>query len=127
MMKDSVCLKGKFFYYCVKKFLFYIHYSYKPRGRDPFTSPSPLKRADCYATYLFSIHIHTTTHTCIICSGAIMKYLVQRFHLADHWYPRDLKKRAKIDEYLDWHHTHLRVGAAHTIFQKVKYSYCIVL
>ena len=48
-----------------------------------------------------------------------MKYLVQKYKLPDHWFPNDLKRQAKINEYLDWHHHNLRVGAAHTIFQKV--------
>ena len=49
-----------------------------------------------------------------------MRYLVQRYNLSDHWYPRDLQRRAKVDEYLDWHHHNLRMGAAGTIFEKVK-------
>lgn len=48
-----------------------------------------------------------------------MTYLVHKYKLPDHWYPSDLQKRAKIDEYLHWHHTFLRRGAAVTIFQKV--------
>lgn len=38
-------------------------------------------------------------------SHAIMKYLHSTRELPDHWYPKDAKQRAKIDEYLDWHHT----------------------
>ena len=53
------------------------------------------------------------------CSAAIMTYLVRKYKLPDHWYPSDLQKRAKIDEYLHWHHMFLRRGAAHTVFQKV--------
>ena len=37
--------------------------------------------------------------------------------MADHWYPSDAAHRAKIDEYLAWHHTNLRIGAA-MIFRK---------
>ena len=48
-----------------------------------------------------------------------MTYLIGKYHLPDHWYPSELRKRAKIDEYLHWHHTFLRRGAAITIFQKV--------
>ena len=48
-----------------------------------------------------------------------MRYLVQQYKLSDHWYPSDPKKRAKVDEYLDWHHLNLRRGAAGTIFEKV--------
>ncbi|KAF8380259.1 hypothetical protein HHK36_027743 [Tetracentron sinense] len=31
--------------------------------------------------------------------------------VADHWYPADLSKRAKIHSVLDWHHSNLRRGA----------------
>ena len=48
-----------------------------------------------------------------------MSYLVRKYKLPDHWYPSDLQKRAKIDEYLHWHHLFLRRGAGGTIFQKV--------
>ncbi len=52
-------------------------------------------------------------------SGAIMKYLVRKHKLPDHWYPVDLQQQAKIEEYLHWHHTNLRMGAANLIFNKV--------
>ena len=39
--------------------------------------------------------------------------------MPDHWFPSNLKRQGKINEYLDWHHQNLRVGAAHTLFQKV--------
>ncbi len=55
-------------------------------------------------------------------SAAIMKYLAQKYSIPDHWYPSDLEKRAKINEYLDWHHQNLRVGAAHTIFHQARHT-----
>mmetsp|Transcript_44912 Transcript_44912/g.32860 ORF Transcript_44912/g.32860 Transcript_44912/m.32860 type:complete len:118 (-) Transcript_44912:117-470(-) len=36
----------------------------------------------------------------------------------DHWYPKDPKKRAKVDIYLDWHQTFVRQGIAAYIFKK---------
>ena len=45
-------------------------------------------------------------------SAAIMRYLVSKYNLPDHWYPTDPECRAKVDEYLDWHHTNTRAGAA---------------
>ncbi|KAI3924945.1 hypothetical protein MKW98_002854 [Papaver atlanticum] len=53
-------------------------------------------------------------------SHAILIYLTWAFPgVADHWYPNDLSKRAKIHSVLDWHHSNLRRGAApfvlHTI------------
>ena len=54
-------------------------------------------------------------------SSAIMKYLVGKYKLPDHWYPADPERRAKIDEYLSWHSSHLRMGCAGSIFNKVVY------
>ncbi|KAK3034561.1 hypothetical protein RJ639_033807 [Escallonia herrerae] len=46
-------------------------------------------------------------------SHAILIYLACAFPgVADHWYPADLFKRAKINSALDWHHSNLRRGAA---------------
>jgi len=38
----------------------------------------------------------------------MLKYLARKFKVADHWYPEDLKARARVDEYLDWQHTGIR-------------------
>ncbi|KAF8033013.1 hypothetical protein BT93_D1793 [Corymbia citriodora subsp. variegata] len=46
-------------------------------------------------------------------SHAILIYLSCAFPgVADHWYPADLSRRAKIHSALDWHHSNLRQGAA---------------
>ncbi|CAN6579155.1 unnamed protein product [Malus baccata var. baccata] len=46
-------------------------------------------------------------------SHAILVYLACAFPgVADHWYPADLFRRAKINSVLDWHHSNLRRGAA---------------
>ena len=44
-------------------------------------------------------------------SHAIMRYLHESRGTPDHWYPVDPKQRAKVNEYLDWHHLNLRQGA----------------
>uniref|UniRef100_A0A7C9CV68 Glutathione transferase n=1 Tax=Opuntia streptacantha TaxID=393608 RepID=A0A7C9CV68_OPUST len=45
-------------------------------------------------------------------SHAILIYLACSFPgVADHWYPADVSKRAKIHSVLDWHHSNLRRGA----------------
>ncbi|KAK6935377.1 Glutathione S-transferase, N-terminal [Dillenia turbinata] len=45
-------------------------------------------------------------------SHAILIYLACVFPgVADHWYPADLTRRAKIHSVLDWHHSNLRRGA----------------
>ena len=52
-------------------------------------------------------------------SSAILRYLVTKYKLPDHWYPADVAKRARVDEYLSWHCSNLRIGAAELIFSKV--------
>ncbi|KAL2516737.1 Glutathione S-transferase T1 [Abeliophyllum distichum] len=50
-------------------------------------------------------------------SHAILIYLASAFSgVADHWYPADIQKRAKIHSVLDWHHSNLRRGSATYIF-----------
>jgi len=43
-------------------------------------------------------------------SHTIMRYLCDSRGLPDHWYPKDLKKRALMNRYLDWHSTNTRCG-----------------
>lgn len=56
----------------------------------------------------------------VLCESAtIMTYLVDKYHLSDHWYPKDLQKRAKVDQYLHWHHNNLRRGGAVFYFKYI--------
>ena len=48
-------------------------------------------------------------------SHTIMRYICESRNLPDHYYPKDLKKRAKVDFWLDWHHTNLRHGSIRLI------------
>ena len=42
-------------------------------------------------------------------SHAILKHLKSSRNCPEHWYPeKDIVRRAKIDEYMDWHHAGLR-------------------
>ena len=51
-------------------------------------------------------------------SHTILRYLATSRDCPDHWYPTDFKKRAKINEYLDWHHNNIRLGAGGYFFRK---------
>lgn len=37
-------------------------------------------------------------------SIAIYRYLASVYKVDDQWYPKDAKKRARVDEYLEWQH-----------------------
>ncbi|XP_058444862.1 glutathione S-transferase theta-1-like [Malaya genurostris] len=41
-------------------------------------------------------------------SIAILRYLAREYSVADHWYPRDSRQRARVDEYLEWQHCNTR-------------------
>lgn len=42
-------------------------------------------------------------------SIAIYRYLASVCNVEDHWYPKDAKKRARVDEYLEWQHVSITV------------------
>ncbi|XP_057518837.1 glutathione S-transferase T1-like [Amaranthus tricolor] len=52
-------------------------------------------------------------------SHAILTYLACWFLVPDHWYPSDLRKRAKIQSVLDWHHSNLRYGSTRYLMNTV--------
>jgi len=52
-------------------------------------------------------------------SHAILRYLATTRNVADHWYPKDPKKRALVDAALDWHHLNLRRYASQLIASRV--------
>lgn len=47
-----------------------------------------------------------------------MRFLADSRRVSDHWYPRDLRKRAKVNAYLDQHHSFLRQGVHSYIYKK---------
>ncbi|KAM3865044.1 glutathione S-transferase theta-1b [Diretmus argenteus] len=46
---------------------------------------------------------------CLAESIAIMLYLAEKFKTPDFWYPTDLQQRARVNEYLSWQHTAIRM------------------
>ena len=52
-------------------------------------------------------------------SSAIMKYICNSREVSDNWYPKDPKKRAKVDQYLDWHQGNIRISTAWFLTQYV--------
>ncbi|NXB02158.1 GSTT1 transferase, partial [Cnemophilus loriae] len=52
-------------------------------------------------------------------STAILLYLVQKFKTPDHWYPSDLQKKARVDEYLSWHHDNIRAKGGRFFLAKL--------
>lgn len=54
-------------------------------------------------------------------SVAILRYLCQRYpdHVADHWYPKDLQKQARVDTYMEWQHANTRLPCAMFFQHKV--------
>lgn len=51
-------------------------------------------------------------------STAILVYLAQKYNTADHWYPSDLQKRARVDEFLAWQHTTLTMNNGRVMMLK---------
>uniref|UniRef100_A0A8C9MJ25 glutathione transferase n=1 Tax=Serinus canaria TaxID=9135 RepID=A0A8C9MJ25_SERCA len=50
---------------------------------------------------------------------AILLYLSRKYNTPDHWYPSDIQQRARVDEYLSWHHANIRASAPKTMWIKV--------
>ncbi|CAF1461174.1 unnamed protein product, partial [Didymodactylos carnosus] len=48
-------------------------------------------------------------------SHTIMRYICASRNLPDHYYPNDIKQRARVDYWLDWHHMNLRFGSSRLI------------
>eukprot|EP00057_Strongylocentrotus_purpuratus_P035092 XP_797660.1 PREDICTED: glutathione S-transferase theta-1 [Strongylocentrotus purpuratus] len=52
---------------------------------------------------------------------AIIRYLATKYSdlVPDHWYPKNLKKRARVDEYMAFHHTGTRGGCCGVFVNEV--------
>nr|AXN72681.1 Gluthatione-S-transferase theta 2-like [Physella acuta] len=52
-------------------------------------------------------------------SIAILKYVIRKYDLGDHWFPQyNLKKQARVEEYLHWQHFNTR-GVCAQLFQQL--------
>uniref|UniRef100_A0A1A9VVR5 Glutathione S-transferase theta class 1 n=1 Tax=Glossina austeni TaxID=7395 RepID=A0A1A9VVR5_GLOAU len=45
-------------------------------------------------------------------SVAILRYLADKQQFSEALYPRDIRERAKVDEFLEWHHLGVRYGCS---------------
>ncbi|XP_026538666.1 glutathione S-transferase theta-1-like [Notechis scutatus] len=52
-------------------------------------------------------------------STAILLYLTRKYNTPSYWYPPDMKKRARVDEYLAWQVSTIRAGASKILWLKV--------
>ena len=55
-------------------------------------------------------------------SVAILQYLAAKKGVADHWYPADPRKRARVNEYIMWHATGMIPKS--NLFRIVVGSFC---
>uniref|UniRef100_A0A673GTF3 Glutathione S-transferase theta 1a n=1 Tax=Sinocyclocheilus rhinocerous TaxID=307959 RepID=A0A673GTF3_9TELE len=53
-------------------------------------------------------------------SIAILQYLAAKHHTPDHWYPAELQKRARVDEFLSWQHTNIRTHGSKVFWFRVR-------
>ncbi|XP_069817239.1 glutathione S-transferase theta-1-like isoform X2 [Dendropsophus ebraccatus] len=56
-------------------------------------------------------------------STAILLYLANKYKTPEHWYPTDLQKRARVDEYLAWQHTNTRPHGSRLFWVKAMTPY----
>ena len=53
-------------------------------------------------------------------SVAILIYLVNKFDdIPDHWYPKDARKQARVDQYMAWQHRTIRQQGIFVFLEKV--------
>ncbi|TNV76123.1 hypothetical protein FGO68_gene7360 [Halteria grandinella] len=53
-------------------------------------------------------------------SHAILRYVTHKYPslVPEHWYPTDPVARARVDQYLDWHHSNMRQGCTYFLVYK---------
>ncbi|XP_075688199.1 glutathione S-transferase theta-4 [Rhinoderma darwinii] len=58
-------------------------------------------------------------------STAMLLYLANKYKTPDHWYPSDLQKRARVDEYIAWQHTNTRPHGSRLFWVKAMTPYLL--
>lgn len=72
---------------------------------------------------VISIAIFTNfVYIVIFNSIAILRYICRTYKVADHWYPKDSMKQARVDEYLEWQHLNTRADCALYYLHKVLFT-----
>ncbi|XP_030005385.1 glutathione S-transferase theta-1b [Sphaeramia orbicularis] len=56
---------------------------------------------------------------CLAESIAIMQYMAEKFKTPDFWYPADLQQRARVNEYLSWQHTAIRMNGSKIFWMRL--------
>uniref|UniRef100_A0A8C6T1W9 glutathione transferase n=1 Tax=Neogobius melanostomus TaxID=47308 RepID=A0A8C6T1W9_9GOBI len=49
----------------------------------------------------------------------MMEYMAEKFNTPDHWFPKDLQKRARVNEYLSWQHLGIRMHGSKMFWMKL--------
>lgn len=71
-----------------------------------------------FDTYLDFVRLSKTVY--FLYSIAILQYLAAKHRTPDRWYPADLQKRARVDEFLSWQHTNIRTHGSKVFWFRVR-------
>ena len=55
----------------------------------------------------------------VICSVSISKYMIEKLGCEDHWYPKSLQQKSKVNEYLDWQQSNIMAWCSMVFLQDV--------
>ena len=71
----------------------------------------------CYITFRMILHLYF--------SAAMLQYLINKYKISGHWYPTDIRQRARLVEYVMWHYSAsgLRMGAVMIFVEQVGIFY----
>lgn len=62
----------------------------------------------------------------LLTSTAILLYLTRKYNTPSYWYPPDMKKRARVDEYLAWQISTIRAGTSKILWLKVRLGLLLI-